>query len=59
MKLLQIFFISLAISLKPLEDGGRVMLGFGHKPEPVAPAAFPAGAATSRAAPCTVCMTAC
>lgn len=44
------FFISLAISLKPLEDGGCDVLGLGQEPgkaESVAPAAFPAGAATS------------
>lgn len=47
MKLLQVFFISLAINLKPLGDGGYDMLGFSHKSESVAPAAFPAGAASS------------
>lgn len=41
MKLLQRFFISVAISLKPLEDGGYDLLGFSHKPECVAPAASP------------------
>lgn len=46
---LLIFFISLAISLEALEDGGYNILGVSHKPgEAEAPAAFPEWAATSQ-----------
>lgn len=63
-----LFFISLSVNLKALEDGDYNALGFRHEPgEAAAPAAFPEQAATSllsllccplHADEATICLTA-